>query len=390
MRIKQLHGDFRVEERINLLGNSGAYAYYRVEKQGQTTTAVRNAMAGELKVTPSALVFPSLLDKAAVTVQYASVRKRGSAHLEGNGYTAERIGWGTRALRPSDIQGNHYVAIVRDLAEPEAAHLGQVMERLGAQGLPNYFDDQRFGSLSREGLIGKHILMRDAEKVVRIYLSVPMVGDGREVRAFKRLVSTHWGQWGYLLHQAPRPSNLRSVITYLKDHPHEYRKAANIIQDRLLAIWLSAYQSWVWNLIVANYLSSKLVTPYALTIARRDFPLPEPGMEISELETQMVDLPRLTARYDGDLAPAAKVAFEEEALELRDFKVRILRRVYLTKGEREVAFAPADVEVDSPIADEENLGRQRVTVTFTLCPGPYATLIFKAAAAMVGAEIQMR
>jgi len=390
MRIKSLVGDFQVEERIRLPEGQGSHAYYRVEKTGKSTLAVRDEMAARLKVTPSALVFPALKDKAAVTIQYASVRKRGPQEISGSRYTARRIGWGTRALRPSDLDGNQFSVIVRKLTAKEAGLLGPKVEQLGVYGLINYFDDQRFGSHTKGGFIGKEILKRDAERVVHMYLAEEMVGDRRDVREFKRLCASHWGQWGFLLHQAPRPSNYRSVITYLKDHPHEYRKATNLIKDRLLSIYLSGYQSWVWNQIVAAYVERDGELARAINLLGTRFPVIEPGPETLALQKELVDLPRLTASYTGPFEQAAQAVFEKESLGLQEFKARILRRAYVTKGERPVAFLPTDVAVGAPSDDTQYPGRKQVTVEFTLGAGQYATLVLKTAAALIGSQLKVR
>ena len=120
MRIKQRYDDFRVKERIRLpITERGAYAYYRVEKRGVPTTTVRDAMAAKLKVTPSALTFPALKDASAIAIQYASVRKRGPEEIKGKGFVAQRIHWGRRSLRPSDLRGNEFLIVLRDLGEAE-------------------------------------------------------------------------------------------------------------------------------------------------------------------------------------------------------------------------------------------------------------------------------
>lgn len=389
MKIKQLPEDFLVEEHIELPGESGAYAYYRVEKKGVPTLVVRDEMAAQLKVTPSALFFPALKDTTAVAVQYVSVRSQGPEKLKGKGFVAERVLWGPRALRSKDLLGNRFTVIIRDLSKEEAQACAEAAPQLQDCGLPNYFDDQCFGSLSEDGFIGKAILTRDAEKVVRIYLSELMVGDTQIIREFKSLVKSHWGQWGYLLHQAPRPSNFRSVITFLKDHPHDYRKAANLIQDRLLSVYLSAYQAWIWNHILAHYLEQKESVSTKIEIAGDSFSLPifkdEDLAAICKLE---VDLPRLTARYEGDLSGSAAAVFEQEGLTIRDFKARILRRVYLIKGERLVWFSPTEVELDEVQPDEHEKDRFAVMLSFTLQPGSYATLVLKALAARLGTKIR--
>ena len=252
-----------------------------------------------LKVTPSALVFPALKDASAVAVQYASVRKRGPEQLKDKGFVAQRVQWGPRALQPKDVEGNRFTVVVRDLDATQAAALAGALADLERDGLPNYFDEQRFGSLTADGFIGKAILKRDPEKAVHMYLAEAMVGDPEEIREFKALVESHWGQWGFLLHQAPRPSNFRSVITYLKDHPHDYPKAVNLIQDRLLTIYLAAFQSWVWNNILARYLEDAVPVPYNFDIVGTSFPLPEADALPEALKTLQIDLPRLTARYEG-------------------------------------------------------------------------------------------
>jgi tRNA pseudouridine13 synthase len=382
MRIKRVPEDFRVEEEIALPGGErGAYAYYRVEKRNLTTLAVRDRLAARLKVTPSALVFPALKDASSEAVQYASVRKRGPDQIKDRGFMAQRVQWGPRSLQPKDVLGNRFTVVARDLAEGDVPTLTEALRRLETDGLPNYFDEQRFGSLSEKGFIGKAILLRDAEQVVRFYLEETMRGDPADVREFKALVKDHWGQWGFLLHQAPRPSNFRSVITYLKDHPHDYNKAVNLIQDRLLSIYLSAYQSWVWNHITARYLASHSPTSLTVEIVDVPFVLPDASALPDALKALEIDLPRLTARYENAVGDAAQAVFEMEGLTLNDFKARILRRVYLSKGERAVWFRPTAVEVSVPYPDEYTSGRQAVKVRFTLQSGCYATLVMKAAAA---------
>ncbi len=414
MRIKHRIKDFRVEELIALPINQGSQAYYRVEKWGIPTTTVRNILASKLGLSPSAVTFPALKDARAVAVQYASARVRNAPkYIHHKRFRARLMGRGSRTLSPSYLQGNRFTIVVRDLSEQQAEALSAMSHSsdsdyslaargLETHGLPNYYDEQRFGSLSEKGFIGKAILMRDAELAVRIYLSEPMLRDPKKVVKFKELAQTHWGQWGFLLHKAPRPSNFRSVITYLKDHPHNYRKAVNLIQDRLLSIYLSAYQSWVWNQIVGRYFEQTLDVDAWLTIAGEQFPLPGANVDVTGLEEVIVQGPRLTASYEGPLAEAAKAALAEEGLALQDFKARILKRAYLSKTRRSIWFRPLDVHVGTPEVDDTfsagrgasagcgTSARWATSVTFTLKPGCYATLVLKVLALRLGTELRTR
>ena len=387
MQIKAQPEDFRVEELIEFPGEQGDHAYYRVEKRGLPTLVIREFMARQLHVRPSAIVVPALKDAKAVAAQYFSVQQRGPKTLEGQGFSAERVGWGPRELRASDVQANRFTVVVRDIASAaEAERLGEAMVALGRDGLPNYYDDQRFGSYSEAGFLGKAVLLRDAEEVVRLYLAEPMIGDRSEVRKFKALAAEHWGEWEYLLDEAPRPSNFRSVLTYLKDHPQRFRKAANLIRNRLMTIYLSAYQSWVWNLILARYIEMGMeASPTTnISIIRHSFPLPAPLDDPEALMAFEITLPRLTARYKGRVGAAAKAVLAAEGLKINDFKARILERAYVHKGERAIWFRPEDVTAASPIEDDRQAGRWAISVAFTLTSGSYATLVMKAAAAHCG------
>lgn len=387
MQIKAQPEDFCVEELIEFPGEQGDHAYYRVEKRGLPTLVIREFMARQLHVRPSAIVVPALKDAQAVAVQHFSVQQRGPKTLEGQGFRAERVGWGPRELLASDVQANRFTVVVRDIASAEEAErLGAAMLALGQEGLPNYYDDQRFGSYSEAGFLGKAVLLRDAEEVVRLYLAEPMIGDRPEVRKFKALAAEHWGEWAFLLDEAPRPSNFRSVLTYLNDHPQRFRKAANLIRNRLMTIYLSAYQSWVWNLILARYIEMGMEASPTTNIAiiRHPFPLPAPLDDPEALMAFEITLPRLTARYKGRVGEAAKAVLAAEGLKINDFKARILDRGYIHKGARAIWFRPEDVTAASPIEDDRQAGRWAISVAFTLASGSYATLVMKAAAARCG------
>ena len=376
--VRTMPGQFSVEELILLPPEAGAFSYYRVEKQNTPVDTVRHAMASQFDVTPSAVVFPALRDFSERAVQYASVRKSGPEVLRGKGYTARYIQHGPRALRPVDLQGNRFTIKLRHLPSNKVQDLREILNWLQTHGLPNYFGAQHFRSMTQHGFIGRSIIKHEPLQALRLYISEPSIGDTKNTRDFKTLAKSHWGQWGYLLHQAPRPSNLRSVITYLKDHPRDYEKAINLIRDQLLARYLETYQGWIWNHILANYLRSKGKSTAHFDISGTSFPILAPEQRGEGFKDLIISLPRLTAHYPGGLAEAVEKAMADEGITKSDFNVRLVRRVCLVKRDRSAWFAPIDVKVeqsnDSP--DSEN---HPVTISFDLQIRQYATLIVRAA-----------
>ncbi|MEP7199149.1 MAG: tRNA pseudouridine(13) synthase TruD, partial [Chloroflexota bacterium] len=292
------------------------------------------------------------------------------------------------------LRGNTFTIVVRDLSLAEAQRSGPRLRQMGEFGLPNYFDEQRFGSYtSTSGYIGKKILQRDAEGAIKIYLSEKMVGDVERVRVFKEFAAAHWGDWVALMEHAPKPSNYRSVLTYLKDHPTDgYRKALNLIPHRLLTLYLSAYQSWLWNLMVARYVAASLAefdfAAPPIRVAGQDLPiyLNLPDNLRQHFVRLLVPLPNHRAQYKdlaglqdlrGLMEQAANDVLAQEQLTLNDFKARILKKAFAAKSSRPLIVYPQSISVSDPDNDELARKRWKVTLKFTLPPGSYATLVVK-------------
>ena len=395
MRIKAQPEDFIVEEQIRLpLAHDGKFVLYRVSKRGLNTLDVQEQIAAALHIGKERIAFPALKDKEALATQYASVLapqvaaplRLNNSHASGEArFEAERVGAAARALQPSDLTGNLFTIVVRDLALDQAQAIRPRLQQIGEFGMPNYFDEQRFGSFAGDaGFVGKKILQRDAESALRIYLATKMAGDPERVRVFKEFAHEQWGNWPALMERAPKPSNFRSVLTYLKDHPQDYRRALNLIPHRLLALYLSAYQSWLWNLIAARYITSALsplgFTSRSIRVAGNDLPvylnLPE-SVRLRFARTR-IPLPNHRAVFsEPELAQAASELLAQEGLTLNDFKARILKKAFAAKSSRALIVVPSQLEVGDAENDELARKRWKVTMRYFLPPGSYATLVVK-------------
>jgi tRNA pseudouridine13 synthase len=380
MRYKVQPEDFVVEERIHLrFTPDGEFGVYRVRKRGVTTLSVQAQMARELGVAQSDIVFPALKDKDAVAAQHMAVRATGPMKVSGKGFSARFLGRSSRPLSPSDILANRFTLVLRDLTVTEVVRIQGRAAVLQQSGLPNYFDEQRFGSyIPGHDHIGKRILQRDAEGALRAYLTEPFAGDPRPVREFKAFAAGHWGEWDVLFEAAPRPSNFRSVLTYLRDHPAAYRKALNLITQRLLSIYLSAYQSLLWNRVAGRYLEAQLgAAPAHVEVAGERLPIHRILTPVVDREAT-IPLPNHRAAYNPKVAPVVTQVLDEEGLTLNELKARILKRAYLSKGRRSLLLFPEDVSIAEPEPDERFPGRQRLMVSFILPRGSYATMVLKA------------
>ncbi|MBI3744725.1 MAG: tRNA pseudouridine(13) synthase TruD [Chloroflexi bacterium] len=437
LTLKKSPDDFVVEERLRVKpGRDVPHVVYRATKRMLTTVELQERVAAALKVQPRDVVFTAMKDKRAVTSQHFSLQAaQGPPRIAGDGWEARYVGRLERPLSPGDLEGNLFTITLHGLDERAADALLDRLEALERHGLPNYFDDQRFGSHTPgTPWFGKAVLLGDAWGALRCYLAEPAPGDTEETRQFKRYAREHWGDWPVLFERAPR-SNHRSVLTYLKDHPEEHRKALNLITPRLLPLLLAAYQSHLWNRIASRIIerritamgaplakvivageplaayaaigatggrpsflspSSEAKGPSALSLSRprerapgegsTQSVRPEPvegrtaprGLATFLRETRSLSLalPSHRATYPGgDVADAAQAVLAAEGLTLEALKARILERAYLPKGERPLLVFPREASMQ--LHAQGTGGRYAVALSFFLPPGAYATLVMK-------------
>lgn len=386
-----------VTERAALrLSPRGLWGVYRVRKVGCTTLAVQTRLAAQLNLPRQRVVFPALKDKEAVAIQFATLPASAPEILAGSGFEAQRIGYRQAPLAPADLLGNHFDIVMRDIPGAQAGALRCALLALGEQGLPNYFDEQRFGSYAPDGgFIGKAILQRDATQAIYAYLARSWVGDPPPIRAFKRRAARLWPDWEAIMAVAPRPSNYRSVLTYLRDHPEGFRKALNLIPQRLLALYLAAYQSHLWNRIAAAWLEEiyrQMGAPCGqVEIAATYYPFHiEIGATVlASLRARSLPLPTHRAAFQPvELGLVVERVLAEEGLTLGDLKARILERAYLPRGRRPLLLWPQELEVDVPQPDARFPGQQALRVRFALPSGSYATLVCRVAMARVNHAIE--
>lgn len=397
MRIKAVPEDFVVEEILSSsLQERGPYAVFRVKKRNLTTLELQAEMARRLRLPLSAIAFPALKDKVALATQHASVRlsnRPPPQRLRGRSFEAELLGFLARPLGPQDLKENRFRVTLRDLSPEEAERVQRRFWEISRDGFPNYFDIQRFGSWSaRLGFPGRLLFLQKWEEALRAYLAEPLCGDPPAVLRFKSVAREHWGDWKFLKEQAPR-GNIRSVLTFLCDHPADYKRAVNLITPRILSLWLSAYQSFLWNRaasLLIGRLSEGVQPCEALSFPWGQVLIPSyplaPRLR-EKLATLSLPLPSSKALGREDQSPAFCAepliveslvqVLAEEGLSPRDLRTRGLERAYVTGGLRPLWVTPSEPKMGKPEPDELFPGRVKITCSFTLPRGTYATFFLR-------------
>ncbi len=108
-------------------------------------------------------------------------------------------------------------------------------------------------SASPRQFIGHAWLIGDHERALKLALADPNPFDRSETKGQKALIREFWGRWPELKARLDRSSE-RSIVTYLVDHPMDYRGAFARLRRELRTLYFSAFQSHLWNLILAGWL----------------------------------------------------------------------------------------------------------------------------------------
>jgi len=249
--------------------------------------------------------------------------------------------------------------------------------------VPNYFDDQRFGSVAGEEgeFIGRLLVRGRFEEALRLALVAPYEHDRAAQKHEKQLLAAGWGDWATLKERLPR-GHARSLVDYLRVHPGDFRGAVARLRPELRALYLSAYQSHLWNRLLAAWLRQHVpadrLRPMKLRLGEVPFPAGLEADQLRELSELTLPLPsaRLRLAADDPRADLVQSVLAEEGLVLRDLQVRGIREMFFSRGERRTMCLPEGLTHRFE-DDELQPGRLKLQLEFDLPRGSYATLIVK-------------
>lgn len=176
--IRKTPDDFIVNEIQSFeLSGTGEHAFLRIEKCSENTDYVARLIARFAGVRQRDVSYAGLKDRHARTTQWFSVWLPGKPDPDWQGLNCDTIKviQSTRhnkKLKRGSLAGNHFMIRVCDWSGDKSI-LEQQLQIIAAQGVPNYFGEQRFGRDG--GNIAKALALFSGKKVSRnqrsLYLS---------------------------------------------------------------------------------------------------------------------------------------------------------------------------------------------------------------------------
>ncbi len=383
MKVKQQPGDFRVEELTDVVpGPSGDFAFYRLDKVGWTTPDALRVVCERWGIDRRRVGFGGLKDRHAETRQHFTVFRGPRRNLSHQRLAVTYLGQVPEPYTSQHIAANRFAVTLRRLtADAEAAAVAAVRE-VERVGLPNYFDDQRFGSVGPDReFVGREMVHGRFERALKLALAAPYEFDRAEQKREKEILLRHWGDWPACRAALPR-GHACELVGYLAVHPADFAGAVARLRPELGGLYLSAYQSYLWNRTLDRWLRDTFPADalgvVSLRLGEYAVPIREAGGVADRWEK--LTLPLLSARQKPEPGAgwfqAAEAVLTEEELTLDRLKVPGLRKPFFSKGDRAACVRPAGMRA-GPGDDELNRGRRKLLLAFDLPRGSYATMFVK-------------
>ena len=345
-RVRVTDADFFVDEqRLYECSGAGTHLHFRIEKRGLPTSRAVRALGKALGVPPRDVGYAGMKDARALARQWLSVEHVDEAALRGaaeqvDGVELLEVARHGNKLRLGHLAGNRFRIVVRDVAEHALGRAREVLDGLRARGAPNWFGDRRFGQGGGNAAIGAAIVRGDDEEAARLVRESSRSGaTGRDLTP------------AAALRRVPR---------------------------RLMRLWVSAYQSALWNRLA----SARMADPGRLETGDLAY-LHDRGavFEVTDSLAEQARADRLeispTAPLFGSRtalaggAPGGREAalLRSEGLEPAAFRKT---RAGEMRGERRPIRVPLR---DAAVRAIE--GGDALELTFTLPRGSYATSVLR-------------
>lgn len=383
LKLKCRPEDFVVTEQSEFpIRAKGEFAVYEMTKRGIGTPEAITQLLQMWKVRRDEVSYGGLKDRHAVTRQFVTCHRGPARNARRDFWELRYLGQSDNPFRPADIAGNGFQIVMRDMSASEIERATAALREVQAAGLPNYFDDQRFGSVTADGeFIARAWVAGDFERTVWLGLAAPSPFDRSAEKKEKAILRDHWKVWATCQQKLGR-SHRRSIVSYLVDHPDDFAGAWARVRQDMRSLYLAAFQSHLWNRILGAAIraecpeESRVDVPLAMGPTPFFRSLPgEPQLDLANLQ---IPLPSARTVYE-DEAPITALTdqvLEREGLDRAQLKIKQPRDSFFSKGERAAIVRPADMAFSSG-PDELYPGQQALRLSFVLPRGAYATILVK-------------
>jgi tRNA pseudouridine13 synthase len=370
MKLKSRPEDFIVTEISSFTPDpSGRLFVYELTKRSLATLEALSIIARHAGLPARDLSAAGLKDKHGLTRQLFSSPRVIKAGPIDERLELRLVGKTRDKLTAGSIIGNAFEITLRNLKARDLEALPRNLDEIARCGIPNYYDNQRFGGIAHgQGFIAKALVLGNFEEALRLHLAVPHRKQNLTDKQNRRLARDHWGNWP-LLHQKLRRSPERALVEYLVENPSDFAGCFERITASLRNLFVAAYQSYLFNETLRRCIAASGVATHTarnrggeLLFHREPIDLPH-------------ELPLPGPNTDLASCPELAATLESEGITLEGLQLKGLSRTGFKAAMRDSLLRPRDLEVGPVQPDEMNAGASKLEVKFSLGRGCFATIV---------------
>ena len=381
IKIKSIPEDFIVEERALLpFTKKGPFGAYLLKKRGWNTVGLLLKLSKELNIPFKHFSYGGKKDRHALATQYITIKGSKISEIKEADYSLEFCGFTDRPMGPDLIDVNRFEVAVRNLKKQDVELAIGEIEPILSRGYPNYFDDQRFGSVDVEqGYFAEKVLKRHFNGALKIYLTSINDGDSKKERERKSFFVKNWGNWNLCRDKAETEFE-RKTFDYLVKKPKDFLGLLKTIPRERLSIYFSAYQGNIWNEVLRRIIKEEAILPLMVYPGvAGDYFFYSKVNDNFRVGPQSLKIPTLAGniKFSNDATDRFyKQVMEENGIRKAMFNSLKLRQSYFKSTLRSAIARPQSLSF-KVFPDEFNKDRKKLVLKFSLLPGSYATMLLK-------------
>ncbi len=400
--IRQQIDDFVVEELTNRVETTnGKYLIVELTKRNWDVHHLMRELSRILRVSQNRFGWAGTKDKRALTKQKISiwdVSEEELSRVRLKDVELSVIGRSNKKVSLGDLWGNRFRITVRDIELPQEETLARVKAITSELelGAPNFFGVQRFGeNRPVTHVVGEAILRGDFKEAALTYIAKAYPEEPDEIKKVRQYVCDT-GDFKEGLKMYPlRLQFERAMMNHLIAHPEDYTGAFRVLSPNLQKMFLHAYQSYIFNIVLSRRIASGLSIHRAydgdIVCFKNEMGMPDTSRLQKVTKDNLDGINNLINRgrafvtaplvgYDTDFAQGAPGEIERDVvrdlnIDMEGFKVPAMPELSSKGLRREIvlSFKP-EFSVEE---DDVNAGKIKVTLEFSLQKGSYATTVLR-------------
>jgi len=375
-----------------------------VKRNWDTFIALRK-VAEHLGVSTKKIQIAGIKDAKAVTAQYVTVEgvaAEETQKVQIKDIKIHPIGYLRNELSSYYLLGNSFHVTIHAINHSKSTvrnRITKTVEELKAiGGVPNFFGHQRFGTARPiTHLVGKALVEGNLEKAAMLFLAEPFPSEHHDSRLARGNLKATLNFKQSLLDFPKQLRYERLMIKRLIEKPDDFSGAFRMLPIRLRELFVQAYQSYLFNKFLSKRIASGFslskaeVGDYVVSMDRSGLPMMKMSRivtneNLAEINRAMqtgkmrLALPLVGFKQHSSLGvqgESEKRILEEEAVNLQEFKVKVMSEVSSRGGLRTATALLNDFFLKKIDADSAKSLKRKTEVTFTLNRGSYATILLR-------------